>query len=75
MYCTVFTFDMKVRILKNKLVEVMKTRMDEVWDKQLNRWDELSIESIQPYGNFSNLITYDGDVYLNVPTDCFEVLS
>ncbi len=75
MYFIVFTFDMKVRILKNKLVEVMKTRMDEVWDKQLNRWDELNVESIQPYGNFSNLITYDGDVYLNVPTDCFEVLS
>lgn len=66
---------MKVRILKNKLVEVMKTRMDEVWDKQLNRWDELNVESIQPYGNFSNLVTYEGDVYLNVPTDCFEVLS
>ena len=66
---------MKVRILKPKLVEVEKTKIQEVWDKQLNRWDELMIESIQPNGRTANLVGYDGDVFLNVPTDCYEVLT
>jgi hypothetical protein len=65
---------MKVRILKSKLVEVEKTKLDEVWDKQLNRWDELLIETVQPNGRTANLVSYDGDVYLNVPKDHFEVL-
>lgn len=66
---------MKVRILKSKLVEVEKTKLQEVWDKQLNRWDELLIETVQPNGRTANLVAYDGDVYLNVPKDHFEVLS
>lgn len=66
---------MKVRILKSKLVEVEKTKLNEVWDKQLNRWDELLIETVQPNGRCSNLVAYDGDVYLNVPSDAFEVLA
>lgn len=66
---------MKVRILKPKLVEVEKVKLQEVWDKQLNRWDELAVEAIQPNGRVSNLVTYDGDVYLNVPSDCFEVVQ
>jgi hypothetical protein len=73
-YCTVFTF-MKVRILKSKLVEVEKTKLGEVWDKQLNRWDELLIETVQPNGRVVNLVSYDGDVFLNVPKDHFEVLG
>lgn len=70
----IFTF-MKVRILKSKLVEVEKTKLGEVWDKQLNRWDELLIETVQPNGRAANLVSYDGDVYLNVPSDAFEVLA
>lgn len=65
---------MKVRILKSILVEIEKPRLEEVWDKQLNRWDELSIETIQSNGESVNLVTYDGDVYLNIPSDHFEVL-
>lgn len=63
---------MKVRILKPKLVEVEKTRLNEVWDKQLHRWDEFEVESIHSNGKCSHLITYDGDVYLSIPNDCFE---
>ncbi len=65
---------MKVRILKSKLVEVEKTKLGEVWDKQLNRWDELLIETVQPNGGAANLVSYDGDVFHNVPKDHFEVL-
>jgi len=66
---------MKIRILKGVLVEVEKTKLQEVWDKQLRRWDEMYVESLNYNGRFANLTTYDGDVYLSVPSDAFEILS
>lgn len=66
---------MRVRILKSKLVEVEKTKLQEVWDKQLNRWDEFVVETIHPNGRTANLITSDGDVYRDVPVECFAVVS
>lgn len=66
---------MKVRIIKNVLVEIEKTKLGEVWDKQLSRWDELNVETMDVQGRFANLTTFDGDVYLQVPKDFFEVLA
>lgn len=66
---------MKVRILKNVLVEIEKPNLGEVWDKQLCRWDILRIESIDTAGKFAHLITYEGDIYLHVPQDSFEILE
>lgn len=65
---------MKVRIKKTVLVEVEKTRLNEVWDKQLSRWDELNVVDKDVQGSFANLTTTDGDVYLSVPVDSFEVV-
>ena len=65
---------MKIRIIKNKLVEVEKTKLQETWDTQLKRWDELNIESIVNNGKSADLFSYDGDVYINVPIECFEVI-
>lgn len=66
---------MKVRILKDVLVEVEKPRLEEVWDKQLRRWDEFSIEKIDRAYNYANLTTFDGDVYMHVPEYAFELLK
>ena len=66
---------MKIRITKSILVEVEKPHLQEVWDKQLNRWDELNVESIQHSGKTANFVTYDGDVFLSVPVESFEVVS
>ena len=66
---------MKIRILKNVLVEINKIRLDEVWDKSLQRRDELNVESINVDGKYANLTTYDGDVILNIPVDAYEVLT
>jgi hypothetical protein len=63
---------MKIRILKTVLVEVEKTKLNEVWDKQLCRWDELNVEKIDVAGKFAHLTDYNGDVYLHVPIDAFE---
>jgi hypothetical protein len=62
---------MKIRILKNVLVEVEKTRLQEVWDKQLYKWDELNVESINVAGKSADICTYEGDILLAVPTDYF----
>lgn len=65
---------MKVRMLKDVLVELGKPRLDEVWDKQLRRWDEIIVEKIDEMGGFAHLTTFEGDVYLHVPLSAFEVL-
>jgi hypothetical protein len=66
---------MKVRIKKTVLVEVEKRKLNEVWDKQLCRWDELNVVDKDVQGNFANLTTTDGDVYLSVPLESFEVVQ
>ena len=65
---------MKVRIKKSVLVEVEKAKINEIWDKQLYRWDELNVADMDVQGKFANLVTTDGDVYLSVPVESFEVV-
>ena len=74
MYYPVYT-NMKIRILRNVLVEVKKTKLDEVWDKNLLRWDELYIDNINVSGNFADMTTYEGDVILGIPVTAFEVVN
>lgn len=68
---------MKVRILKSVTVDVQKARIDELWDKQLRKWDELNVDQALPSGDGRtfNLITEEGDVYLFVPADAFEMVG
>ena len=66
---------MKVRIKKTVLVEVEKYKLNEVWDKQLCRWDELNVEKMDVQGKFATLLSTDGDIYLSVPVESFEVVS
>lgn len=66
---------MKIRFVKNITADVEKIRLGEVWDKYFQRWDELSIENIHCSGRSADLVTYDGDIILNVPIDSFEVLK
>ena len=72
-YYPVFSI-MKIRILRSVLVEIEKPRLSEVWDKQLYRGSEMHIEKINVDGKFANLITYEGDVVLQIPTDAYEVI-
>lgn len=68
---------MKLRFLKSAVVDVQKARLDELWDKQYRKWDEVNVEAINPNpdGRTSHVITYDGDVLLFVPVDSFEVID
>lgn len=66
---------MKVRFLKSVLAEVNKTKLNEVWDKQLQRWDELNVQTMDVQGRFAYLTTFDGDVYMHIPVGSFEVIK
>jgi hypothetical protein len=74
MYYAVLSI-MKIRILKNCLVEIEKKRLQETWDKQLYRGNELHIDSAIVEGKWANLTTYDGDVIQQIATDAFEVIK
>lgn len=56
-------------------VDVEKPRMQEVWDKNFSRWEEVAVDEIQVMGAKANITTRDGDVLLNVPKDAFVELQ
>lgn len=62
---------MKIRFLKNWCGEIEKKRLQEVWDVSYSRWTELNVEAIKLYEDTADIITYDEDIILNVPTDVF----
>lgn len=66
---------MKIRILKNILVEIEKTHLSETWDKNLFRGTELHVENIYVDGKTATITTYDGDVIKEIPVDAFEVVK
>jgi len=63
---------MKIRFLKSVLVDVQKARLDEVWDKQYSRWDELNVESLSCSGKKATIYTTEGDTLIDVPVEAFE---
>jgi len=65
---------MKIRIKRDILVEINKSRLNEVWDKTLYRGNELHIDNAIVEGKWANLTDYDGDVILNIPVDAYEKL-
>ncbi len=62
---------MKIQFVRNILVDVQKPRLEEVWDKQYRRWDELIVETISYNGKKANIYTSDGDILIDVPDDSF----
>jgi hypothetical protein len=74
---------MKIRFIKSILVEIEKPKLEEVWDKQFYKWDELLISNKsedlyvrQTIGEKKvNLLTFDGDLLRDVPVNSFEVLK
>jgi hypothetical protein len=63
---------MKIRFIKTVLVEVMKPRLEETWDKEYRKWEELKVDSIIGEGNRVNITTSQGDILLDVPLNSFE---
>ena len=62
---------MKIRFLKDVLVDVQKARIEEMWDKQFHRWQELNVEIINWTGKNATIVTSEGDVLLDVPEGTF----
>jgi hypothetical protein len=65
---------MKIRFLKDTLLEVEKSRLEEVWDRNYKRWEEIHIDTVIDNGPNADLYTRDGDLLFNVPRDAFEVV-
>lgn len=66
---------MKIRFLKPVVVEVQKSRLDEVWDKSYRKWDVVRVDSIIDNGTTAELTTEEGDTLYDVPRAAFEVVS
>lgn len=66
---------MRMRILQNILIEVYKPKLEETWDKQLNRWTELNIKSAVINGSCADLHLYSGDIYRDIPILLLEVIQ
>jgi len=66
---------MKIRFVRNVLVDVQKVRLEEIWDKQFRRWDELQIESVHYSGKKAEVRTAEGDILVDVPIDAFEMVK
>lgn len=66
----------KIRFKQNVTVDIEKPRLEEVWDKTYRRWDEVRAEEIINGGDgLSDVVTYDGDILRNVPSEAFEVVA
>jgi hypothetical protein len=63
---------MKIRFLRDIIVDVEKPRLDEIWDKNFRKWDEIRVTEIFPQGSLATLKTDEGDFILSVPKDSFE---
>ena len=66
---------MKIRFIRSTLVEVEKYRLQEIWDRAFNRWDEVEADTITYQGSKAIIGTREGDTLLGVPIDSFEVLG
>lgn len=49
-----------------------KPRLNEIWDKNYRKWDEIRVDEIFPQGSLATLKTNEGDFILLVPEDSFE---
>lgn len=65
---------MKIRMLKDILVEVEKPRLQEIWDKQLIRWQELTVDKVTVNGTCADILLDSGDVLIGVPVTSFSTV-
>lgn len=66
---------MKIRFLKPVVVEVQKSRLDEIWDKSFRKWDVVRVDTIIDNGQSAELVTEEGDTIYDVPREAFEVVK
>ena len=65
---------MNIRFIKPIVVDFYKRRLDETWEHNFNRWDEVDIEDSVDNKKTVDLITTEGDILLNVSKDTFELV-
>lgn len=75
-FCNIWENTMKIRFIKNCLVEVVDARDGETYDKQFLKWSELRVEELNYNADKKtvHVTTYEGDILLFVRNDAFEVI-
>jgi hypothetical protein len=60
--------------MKNWVGEVQKFRLNETWDISYSRWTEMNIEEVSTKEKTADIVTYEGDILIDVPLDTFKVV-
>jgi hypothetical protein len=69
---------MKIRFIKNVDVDYYDYKLDEIYPKYYQRWDEITIDSIKKLANdifLADVFFSNGDVIIGVPLNSFEKIS
>ena len=64
---------MKIKFVRNFACDVVD-RHDERYSRHFLKDTVVFVERIEDYGNFSNLATENGEIFLDVPKSSFTVL-
>lgn len=66
---------MKIQILRDILVaDVYNPKLDETFDRQLKKWEVMTLEKIAVWEKTADMVTWDGNTMLDVPLDAFKVV-
>lgn len=62
---------MRVRFVKNVDCDLYDRKLDETYPKYYQRWDEISVDSIEDIDSHANLVLSNGDTALDIPKNSF----
>jgi len=65
---------MKIQMLRDVMVQVYDDRLDEVYDKQLRKWDVIIVDTINDHQGKTADVYGDLVEYWDVPVDSFKIL-
>ena len=55
-------------------MDVYNPRLDETFDRQLQKWEVINVETIEEMGKTADLAVYGELIYMGVPLDSFKVI-
>ena len=65
---------MRIQLNRDVLVDVYNPRLDETFDRQLQKWEVINVETIEEMGKTADLAVYGELIYMGVPLDSFKVI-
>lgn len=65
---------MRIQLNRDVLVDVYNPILDETFDRQLQKWEVLNVETIEEMGKTADVAVYGGLIYMGVPLDSFQIV-